>query len=62
MPGMLVAMTSGGLAILGVALIAAFAAPRMRRSRVDPQLTPELHRAAEDIQAQIDRGRSGLLR
>ena len=61
MPGLLVAMTTG-LTLLAVALIAAVAVPRMRRSRVDPHRDPELYRAGEDIQAQIDRGRSGLLR
>lgn len=39
-----------------------FAVPRLRRSRVDPRLDPELRRAGEEIQAQIDAGRSGLLR
>ena len=62
MSGLLVAMTTGGLTLLAVALITAIAVPRMRRSRVDPHLDPELHRASEEIQAQIDRGRSGLLR
>ena len=62
MSGLLVAMTTGGLTLLAVALITAIAVPRMRRSRIDPHLDPELHRAGEEIQAQIDRGRSGLLR
>lgn len=62
MPGLLVAMTTGGLTLLAVALIVAVAVPRMRRSRVDPHRDPELYRAGEDIQAQIDRGRSGHLR
>ena len=62
MPGLVVALTSGGLAALGIALIAAVAVPRMRRSNVNPHSDPEMNRAAEEIQAQIDRGRSGLLR
>lgn len=62
MPGLIVAMTAGGLTILAAALVAAVALPRLRRSRVDPHLEPELHRAGEEIQAQIDAGRSGLLR
>ena len=55
-------MTAGGLTVLAAALVAAIAVPRLRRSRVDPRLDPELRRAGEEIQAQIDAGRSGLLR
>lgn len=62
MPGLIVAMTAGGLTVLAAAVIAAIAVPRLRRSRVDPHLEPELRRAGEEIQAQIDAGRSGLLR
>ncbi|MBN9177554.1 MAG: hypothetical protein J0I43_09345 [Microbacterium sp.] len=62
MPGLIAAMTAGGLTVLAVALISAIAVPRMRRSRVDPRLGGELRRAGEEIQAQIDAGRSGLLR
>ncbi|MFG6504584.1 hypothetical protein [Microbacterium sp. P05] len=54
-------MASGGLAVLGIALIAAVAIPRLRRSRVDSNVDPEMRRAAEDIQSQIDRGRAGPL-
>lgn len=59
MTGLLVAMTSGGAVLLAVAVIAAIAVPRMRRSRIDPRLDRELFQAGQDIQAQIDRGRSG---
>lgn len=62
MPGLIVAMTAGGLTVLAAALVAAIAVPRLRRSRVDPRLDPELRRAGEEIQAQIDAGRSGVLR
>ena len=62
MPGLIVAMTAGGLTVLAAAVIAAIAVPRLRRSRVEPHLEPELRRAGEEIQAQIDAGRSRLLR
>ncbi len=55
-------MTAGGFTVLAAAVIAAIAVPRLRRSRVDPRLDPEFRRAGEEIQAQIDAGRSGLLR
>ena len=55
-------MTAGGFTVLAAAVIAAIAVPRLRRSRVEPHLEPELRRAGEEIQAQIDAGRSGLLR
>ena len=62
MPGLLVAMTTGGLAVLGAALVAGITVAGIRRSRVDPRLAPELRSAAQEIESQIDRGRSGLAR
>ena len=62
MPGLIVAMTAGGFTVLAAAVIAAITVPRLRRSRIDPRLDSELRRAGEEIQAQIDAGRSGLLR
>lgn len=60
MTGLIAAMVAGGLAVLAVALIAAITVPRFRRTRVNPHVDPEMARAAEDIQSQIDRGHGGL--
>lgn len=61
MPGLVVALCAGGLAVVAVALIAAMALANLRTNRGwKAPSNPELKRASDEIRSQIDRGRGGF--